>query len=311
MGRHIDAVLADATTVHVDAVVVCTGYKMLPPPVFEGASVDQSDYAAFDDAVSVRVPTSIHLHPREPPSMHGGDTQTPSMDTASTDDDGTERDKGGKGQAVPKHVFRGYECNRSAFAKCISPLTAHLICSEDPSLCIGGLPMNVMPWPLFRDQADLVAALWSGRLPMPTVSELAAFREHVDIPASRTLISNRTKIAIDLGHSSGTGSKSDGSSSNEELGSHPWHFLGPAQFHYREMLRRLSAPAAGEPGPGVSLPWTWESAGRAFLSAVRGDKEAEGGQAGGETRTVRGTSSVSRDTSVLPASVYDAPTLSG
>eukprot|EP01032_Pedospumella_encystans_P011056 gene11056-12889_t len=67
--------------------------------------------------------------------------------------------------------------------RCIRPLYQQLFAIKDPSLVFMGLPFRVVPFPLFYYQAQYVAAVFSGRTPLPSTDEqyqwLEAFESHL------------------------------------------------------------------------------------------------------------------------------------
>eukprot|EP01032_Pedospumella_encystans_P008530 gene8530-10115_t len=55
--------------------------------------------------------------------------------------------------------------------RCVRPLYQQLFAIKDPSLVFMGLPFKVVPFPLFYYQAQYVAAVLSGRTPLPSTDD--------------------------------------------------------------------------------------------------------------------------------------------
>lgn len=125
------AELANGVSIEVDVVVVCTGYALAAPPIF----IPTDPGSGLPGAATASKTDSRH-HIR----LHKASEGVPE----------------GYRQAIGSTASPA-----SAFAKCLEPLVLHLLYRDDPTVCVAGLPLNVMPWPLFRDQADFVASYWS------------------------------------------------------------------------------------------------------------------------------------------------------
>jgi thioredoxin reductase len=99
----------------------------------------------------------------------------------------------------------------SSTDRCVTPLYEQLFHVEHTSLCFMGLPHSVVPFPLFSLQARLVAAVYSGRVILPSASERMALCEADKKARNQACL--RTKDA---------------------------HYLGSMQWDYNRRLAKLA-----------------------------------------------------------------------
>lgn len=111
--------------------------------------------------------------------------------------------------------------------RAVRGLICQLVARDDPTLAIIGLPVKILPFPLFEDQIGFVAAIYNGRV---TDEVLRKFAEQEDQELEMLNGDDRA-----------------------------WHILGDRQWEYRRQL----ACAAGKNLPEISVKEIYDDAAKA------------------------------------------------
>ena len=61
----------------------------------------------------------------------------------------------------------------------VLPLYKHIFHIEHPTLAFVEIPEMIVPFPLAESQAAVIARVWSGRLPLPSQSDMREWREGI------------------------------------------------------------------------------------------------------------------------------------